>query len=179
MLSTDNWCMKVASKVYGPYTFTQMEDFAREGRLSAQSLVSPAGSQNWRPARQYQNFASTFNKKAKPSNKSFGKNRTEAEGVLPDGAVANFILIFDVVSGSAGRLEHIIQNIGPAFRITENVWTVASDQTVMSIKNTIVPHLQIREQVFVIDASRGKCAWQNFVPEIHSKLTKAWTRKAA
>jgi hypothetical protein len=175
MLSTDNWCIKVASRVYGPYTTAQLESFAAEGRLVAHSQVAPAGGRVWRAANQYPNIAE-FLKGAdqKSKGKQFGKNVEKAKPTLEEGAVSNFVLIFDVVSGAASKLEHIIRNIGPAFRMTDNVWTVASDQTVMGIKNLITPHLQVRELVFVIDAHRGRSAWQNFAPETHSKLTKAW-----
>lgn len=178
MLATDNWCLKVAEKIYGPYTSAQMEKFASEGRLSTSSLVAPAGGKIWRAARHYPSLndilvtgGSIPKRKA-----SFGKSGSlPGGGTLEEGAIANYIIIFDVISGAASRLEHIVRNIGPAFRLTDNVWTVASDQTVISVKNAIAPHLQVREPVFVIDCNRGRSTWQNFVPETHSKLTKAWT----
>lgn len=183
MLSTDNWCIKVAERVYGPYTTTQMEDFAAEGRVNAQSLLAPAGGKVWREAQQYPNMADILNgKRRTPTNarSKFGKQKQGAGQAAPEeGQTANFILIFDVTSGSAGRLEHIIRNIGTAFRVCDNVWSVASDQSVMGIKNVLGPHLQIREPIMVIDTSRGRTAWQNFAPETHSKLTKAWTSARA
>lgn len=181
MLSTDNWCLKVAEKVYGPYTTDQLEAFAREGRLSAQSMIAPAGGKNWRPAKNYPNILRILEgKTTSRKTTAFGKQTPGTDSaVLADGEIANFILVFDVVSGAASRLEHIIRNIGPAFRLTDNVWTVASTQSVMGIKNTIAPHLQVREPVLVVDASRGRTAWQNFVPELHSRLTKALTRRIA
>ena len=177
MLATDNWCLKVAEKVYGPYTSAQMESFAAEGRLSANSLVAPAGGKIWRAARHYPSLNDILiTGGAIPKRKkSFGKHTISSSAPLEEGAIANYIVIFDVISGAASRLEHILRNIGPAFRLTDNVWTVASDQTVISVKNTIAPHLQVREPVFVIDCNRGRSSWQNFVPETHSKLTKAWT----
>ena len=179
MLSTDNWCIKVAERVYGPYTTSQMEDFASEGRVNAQSLLAPAGGKVWREAHQYPNMAEILNGKRRPAAKArgkFGKHTGDAgKAELAEGQIANFILIFDVTSGAAGRLEHIVRNIGTAFRLCDNVWSVSSDQSVMGIKNLIGPHLQIREPIMVIDTSRGRTAWQNFAPETHSKLTKAWT----
>ena len=180
MLSTDNWCIKVAERIYGPYTTRQMEDFAHEGRLSAQSMIAPAGGKVWRAAHQYPGIADFLSNGGTTSKKQFGKVNTQPDRSIPeDGTVSNFLVIFDVVSGAASRLEHIIRNLGPAFRLTENVWTVASDQSVMGIKNTLAPHLQVREPIFVIDANRARSAWQNFVPETHSKLTKAWTARVA
>ncbi len=177
MLSTDNWCLKVAERIYGPYTTKQLEDFATQGRLSAQSLIAPAGGKIWRVAQQYPNISEILSG-GNSRKKRFGKNSAHTERSMPEeGAISNFIIVFDVVSGAASRLEHIVRNIGPAFRLTDNVWAVTSDQSVMGIKNTLAPHLQIREPIFVVDAQRARSAWQNFVPETHSKLTKAWTSR--
>ncbi len=180
MLSTDNWCLKVAERIYGPYTTKQLEAFAAEGRLSPQSMIAPAGGKVWRPANQYPIIAELLSADKPKSTKSFGRSNTPADqDTLRDGAISNFVIIFDVLSGAATRLEHIVRNIGPAFRLTENVWTVMSEQSVTGIKNTIAPHLQVREPVFVIDTKRGRSDWQNFTPEMHSKLTKSWLKQAA
>ena len=178
MLATDNWCIKVAQRVYGPYTPDQMAGFAAEGRLSGQSLVAPAGGKTWREARQYPAIAGLLDKKAKPAGKSFGKSATAEAGgqALADGATANLVVIFDVVSGAASRLAHVLSALGPAFRLTDNVWTVATNQTALGVKNAIAPHLALREPLFVVDCSRGRTAWQNFAPETHAKLTKAWVK---
>ena len=177
MLATDNWCIKVAQRVYGPYTQDQMAAFASEGRLSGQSLVAPAGGKTWREARQYPAISGLLDKGTKPAGRAFGKNAAaETPGVLADGANANFVVVFDVVSGAATRLAHVLSSLGPAFRLTDNVWTLASTQTALGIKNAIAPHLALREPLFVIDCSRGRTAWQNFAPETHAKLTKAWVK---
>ncbi len=173
MLSTDNWCIKVAQRIYGPYTVAQLEDFAREGRLTSSSMIAPAGGTSWRAARHYPAFQAMLNDKAKQRKKGFGKN-VGNNSAYEEGSVVNFIIIFDVISGSASRLETVIRGIGPAFRITDNVWTVQSDLSVMGVKNEIIPHLQVRESVFIIDCQRGRSTWQNFLPEAHAKLTKAW-----
>ena len=176
MLSADNWCIKVAQRVYGPYTQSQLEGFAQEGRLTPASLVSPAGGTVWRAARLYPSLAGVFSASGKGKKSGFGKVTPKAStAVFEEGALVNFVLIFDVISGSASRLESIIRNIGPAFRLTDNVWTVQTTLSVNGVKNEIVPHLQVREPCFVIDCQRGRSVWQNFVPETHAKLTKAWT----
>ena len=178
MLATDNWCIKVAQRVYGPYTQEQMAAFATEGRLSGQSLVAPAGGKTWREARQYPAIAGLLDKGSKPTGRAFGKNAAASPDsyALPDGAAANFVVVFDVVSGAASRLAHVLSALGPAFRLTDNVWTVASNQTAFGVKNAIAPHLALREPLFVVDCSRGRTAWQNFAPETHARLTKAWVK---
>ena len=180
MLATDNWCIKVAQRVYGPYTQDQMAAFAAQGRLSGQSLVAPAGGRTWREAKAYPAIAGLLDVRTKTGGtggKAFGKNAADPGAhALPDGAPANFVVIFDVVSGAASRLAHVLASLGPAFRLTDNVWTVSSTQTALGVKNAIAPHLALREPLFVVDCSRGRTAWQNFAPETHARLTKAWVK---
>jgi len=191
MLAADNWCLKVDDKVFGPYTADQLKKFAREGRLAAWSLISPAGANRWREAQDEQAFASLFGKNAEAvSNKPrFGKRtgqngnaqkQNDANGTAETyNGDSNFVLIFDVVSAAATRVEAAILTLGPAFKIADNVWTVSCRQTAVGVRNAIAPYLLPRESIFIVDATRGRSSWQNFPPEIHSKLTNAWARVKA
>ena len=177
MLATDNWCIKVAQRVYGPYTHAQMAAFAAEGRLSNQSLVAPAGGKTWREAAQYPALGELL--KTRADRASFGRRGADQgsrKGELAEGATANIIVVFDVVSGAASRLAHVLSALGPAFRVTDNVWSVATTQSALGVKNTIAPQMNLREPLMVIDTTRGRTVWQNFAPEVHAKLTKAWVR---
>lgn len=168
---SDNWCIKVADRVYGPYTLDQMRQFASEGRLAAQSLVAPAESQSWRHAIREEIFHELFFETRSPA----PVKRTV--GDQSDDETANFILIFDVVSGAAGRLENAIHKLGPAFRIADNVWTISTTSTAAGVRNAMMPHLQANEPLFVIDASRGRSAWHNYGPESVAKLHKTWVHR--
>ncbi len=175
MLATDNWCIKVEDKVYGPYTNDQMTHFATEGRLSLRSLVSPAGGKIWREARQYPPLAALFNDET-PKSRSFGKASLGHAKEIAEGETSNFVVIFDVTSGAAGRVENIMRGLGPSYRIADNVWVVSTAQSALGVKNAISPQLDVREPIFVVDCGRGRTSWQNFVPELHAKLTKTYVK---
>jgi len=184
MLAAENWCIKVDDKVYGPYTSEQLRRFACEGRLAAWSLIAPAGSRAWREARQENAFAGVFGindvqqKKSAPPARAFGKRNGEIETNAAENGggsrIANFIVIFDVVSASASRVEAAMMSLGPAFLITDNVWSVTCELTAVGLRNVIAPYLNPRESIFVVDATRGRASWQNFAPEIHAKLSAAY-----
>lgn len=185
MLAADNWCLKVEDKIYGPYSSSQLKKFASEGRLAAWSLISPAGANRWREAQDEQTFATFFGKEVSNDQSpkmKFGKKEAEDEKTDANGAVdqhngiSNFILVFDVVSAAATRVEAAIHSIGPAFKIADNVWTVACQQTAIGVRNTIAPFLLPRESIFIVDATRGRSSWQNYPPEQHAKLTAAWVK---
>lgn len=92
-----------------------------------------------------------------------------------DGAVANFVIIFDVVSAAASRAEAAVLSLGPAFRLADNVWTVSCELTAIGVRNAVAPYLLPRESIFVIDTTRGRSSWQNYSPEAHAKIAAAWT----
>ena len=192
MLAADNWCVKVEERIYGPYSSQQLRKFAHEGRFAATSMVAPAGSRSFKEARQEPIFATFFGAEFRPDqNRQFGKRidvetaaetatkpktsavTRRAEGAEP--AVANFVIIFDVVSAAAARAEAAIQGLGPAFRINDNTWTVTCELTALGVRNAIAPHLMPRDQIIVVDATRGRTSWQNFPPETHAKLAAAWS----
>ena len=88
--------------------------------------------------------------------------------------IANFIMIFDIVSAAASRVEAAVLSLGPAFRVAENVWTVSCEMSAVGVRNAIAPYLLPRESLLVVDATRGRTSWQNFAPELHAKLSAAW-----
>ena len=202
MLAADNWCVKVNDKVYGPYTSQQLRKFAHEGRLAAWSLIAPAGSRSWRRAQEESTFSSFFGAGSKQSashaSRSFGKrdivdiepkNAAQAGNVSKDTSnkpkprtakptsqseLANFVIVFDVVSAAASRAEAAVLSLGPGFRIADNVWTISCNLTATGVRNAIAPYLLPHESIFVVDTTNGKTVWQNYAPELHAKLTAAW-----
>lgn len=183
LLAADNWCVKVEERVYGPYTSQQMRKFAHEGRLAAWSLIAPAGSRAWREAAKENAFSQFFGaslEKKDGKSKSFGKRDAETrdsdEKAPALSACANFVIIFDVVSAAASRVEAAIMSLGAGFRIADNVWTVNCELTAVGVRNAIAPYLNPRESIFVIDATRGRSSWQNYAPELHAKITAAYAK---
>lgn len=84
--------------------------------------------------------------------------------------VANFVVIFDVVSGAASRVEAAMLSLGNAFRLADNVWHVSCELTAVGVRNAISPYLRGSESIFVVDASRGHSSWANYAPEAHAKI---------
>lgn len=197
MLAADNWCVRVDERVYGPYTSQQLRKFAAEGRLAGWSQIAPAGSRTWRDAKDEPTFSTLF-AGAQRGGRAFGRRdepepapapRSGGRRLQPTAPSAkspaamtgpgNFILIFDVVNAAASRVENTILTLGPAFRLTENVWALTSELTATGVRNAIAPYLLPRESIFVIDTTRGRSSWQNYAPELHAKIAAAWTAARA
>jgi hypothetical protein len=189
MFAAENWCVKVDDKIYGPYSSKQMRKYAHEGRLSSVSLISPAGSRAWREAREESTFSSFFGfnnpaNSARNNDKAFGKcngkparrlnDNQRSAREKPELRSANFILVFDVVSAAASRINAAINSLGTAFRIADNVWTVNCELTAVGVRNAVAPYLAPQESLFVVDTTRGRTSWQNYSPELHAKISAAY-----
>lgn len=181
----DNWCIKSNDRVYGPYSSGDLRKFAHEGRFAASSLIAPAGSRDWREAREEPAFAQFFGERAPAARTAFDAdnqprrarplgraavNASSTEQVEP----ANFVIVFDTVSAAASRVENALRSLGAAFRLAENVWTVNCPLTAIGVRNALSPHLKPHETLFVVDASNGRTSWQNYAPEAHAKITQAF-----
>ncbi len=189
MLAAENWCVKVVDKVYGPYTSAQMRKYAHEGRLSAKSLISPAGSRAWCEARREAAFSNffgynTYGDKKPAGEPVFGKCdiaandahiKARKQAKKSSVEVANFVIIFDAVAATASRVEAAVVGLGNAFRIADNVWNLSCELTAVGVRNALAPYLSPTEKIFVVDATRGRSSWQNFAPEHHSKISAAYT----
>jgi hypothetical protein len=99
--------------------------------------------------------------------------RAESDGAA-NASTANFVVVFDVVSAAASRVEAAMLSLGPAFRIADNVWHVTCELTAVGVRNAITPYLRGSESIFVVDATRGRTSWTNYAPEPNAKITGAY-----
>lgn len=97
-----------------------------------------------------------------------------ADNDAANASSANFIVVFDVVSAAASRVEAAMLSLGPAFRIADNVWHVTCELTAVGVRNAITPYLRGSESIFVVDATRGRTSWTNYAPEPNAKITAAY-----
>ena len=199
----DNWCLKSNERIYGPYTSRDLKKFANEGRFAAWSLVAPAGSRDFKEARQEPAFSQIFGIEPQAVNtNAFGKLDKSAVASSADADAAeiaesprrpriighapktnlstdqltpaNFVIIFDVVNAAASRVENALCGLGSAFRLADNVWTVNCALTAIGVRNALAPFIRPYESLFVIDATNGRTSWQNYPPEAHAKITQAF-----
>jgi len=92
---------------------------------------------------------------------------------------AHFAVIVDQkAQGAANHIEGAISSLGPAYRLTTNVWIVSTEQSVSAVRNRLVQELGKADSLFVIDASRGKAAWFNFGPEADVRIRRVWQKTA-
>lgn len=199
------WSINVSGRVYGPFTSERMRSFVGEGRLAPHSLVAREGTDDWHEAREEPEFVDVFKDRgraatpeaptaspapqpvnapqpAQPHAAPAPHPQTHApQPVTPAGehTAAHFAVIVDQKAQSAAsHIEAAITSLGPAYRLTTNVWIISTEQSVSAVRNRLVQELGKADSLFVIDASRGKAAWFNFGPEADVRIRRVWQKTA-
>ncbi len=181
------WCVNVAGRVYGPYTGQQILDFVREGRVAPHSIVRAGAEGPWITAIDdpflVQFFVAETERKQPEQAAATGAGvpvaatSTNPRRRASDRAEeTNFVIVVDVRGGGAGHvpLEHAIQAMGHAYRVTQTAWILRSKRSAGTIRNELTPHLGGSDRLFVADASNSRTAWFNLGPDADSRIRKVW-----
>src|SRR5437868_4953865 len=121
------WNINVEGRRFGPFSSERMRSFVGEGRLAAQSVVAPEGTDDWHEARDEPEFRDLFPVRAEmnaavasmlmaaannaaPATSSTPAPATTAPAAqeLTDGNRAHFAVVIDRKSQSRGNLDEAI-----------------------------------------------------------------------
>jgi len=188
------WVLQVAGRIYGPYTGHALQEYVREGRVVAQSIVArtgqAAGEEDWIAAAQDPVLSVLFSPEDAgrtaalqdtPSpmpvrddgHRNFGSKKTQTDRRTKPTSF-NIVIITDVKSRSSGPLENAIMSLGPAYKISANVWVVHTPSGGPEVVNSLTQHLGSMDRLFVVDATRNRTAWFNMGPETDAKIRQVW-----
>ena len=65
-------------------------------------------------------------------------------------------------------------SLGPAYKISTNVWVVHTPTGAPEVVNSLTQHLGSTDRLFVVDATRNRTAWFNMGPETDAKIRQVW-----
>lgn len=173
----NSWRINVSGQVYGPYSGHQLKTFATEGRIAPHSIVQ-AGNGPWITAIDDPVLGQLFVKKPVAQAQNAAAAGPTQPGAQAEHATANFVVIADLRSRGSAPFEGAIAKLGEAYRLNPLVWLLHSDKTAAAIRNELTQFIGQSDNLFIIDATRGKTAWFNLGPEADSKIRKVWRRAA-
>jgi hypothetical protein len=178
----ETWTVNTGERTYGPYTITQLQAFANEGRLAPHSLVARTGEQDFHAASEDPSLAGLFHNghsaaavaqalRNDQPHRSFGRKENEETGEL-----SHYIIMADMKSRSVAGIEEEVFNLGPAYAVLPQVWLLACDLSINALRNALVQKLGKLDMLFVVDATRDRAAWFNFGPEADTRIRRLWAR---
>lgn len=178
----DTWTVNTGERTYGPYTITQLQAFASEGRLAPHSLVARTGEQEYHAAGEDPHLSNLFRtpqsvtaiaqalRNDQP--RAFGRKESDAE----PGETSHYIIIADMKSRSVAGIEEEVFALGPAYAVLPQVWLLTCDLSINAVRNALVQKLGKLDMLFVVDATRDRAAWFNFGPEADARIRRLWAR---
>ena len=180
------WRINVSGQVYGPYTGQQIKAFASEGRIAPHSIVQTGEQGPWITAIDDPVLGQLFVKTPLPVAQPMGKVPAEKVTVVETSqpvtvsevTSANFVVIADIRSRGSMPFESALNKLGDNYRLNPIVWLLHTDRTAGAIRNELVQHLGQNDNLFIVDATRGKTAWFNLGPEPDAKIRRVWKRTA-
>ena len=179
---SSKWIMSVEGRTYGPYTHSQMQAFAVEGRLAANSLIAKDSDGRFGPACQDPELGGLFRPATVGERSPFGSGSDsisrpfgQSDGNLSE-EPSHFVIVADMKSGSIAALEEEILKLGPAYAVMPLAWVLSADISVGALKNILVQKLGKLDNLLVVDASHDKLTWSNLGPEADTRLRRIWTK---
>jgi hypothetical protein len=165
------WRIEAEGRVYGPYSFAQMTEFAAQGRLSAASRVSDQADGGFRRAREVAQlqplFAATQIKAQAPA-PALAPSPTAA----PE--EANVLVFVEAHTLSHDALEDTLASLGLAVPVAQGLWLMRTRHTSSVIRNMVSQKLKAGDRLFVLDATRDKLAWFNLGPVADVRVREVW-----
>lgn len=178
-----SWTISVGGRTYGPYTATQMQSFAVEGRLASHSLVARSEDGQFGPASQDPDLAFLF-QPAQPASRmekdsALSHDPPRAFG-LADATVheepSHFLIVADMKSGSVATLEEEIFRLGPTYTIMPQAWVMSCELPIGALRNILVQKLGKLDVLVVVDATRDKISWSNLGIEADTRIRRIWAK---
>lgn len=182
--SVSSWMVSVAGRTYGPYTSAQMQTFAVEGRLTADSLISKEDTGRFGPAAQDPELGHLFQPASlqmpevqeptrRPSGaRAFGQSETGGTG-----EPSHFLILADMKSGSTATLEEELFRLGAAYAVMPHAWVLSCDLPIGALRNLLVQKLGKLDTLLVVDATHDKLSWSNLGLEAETRVRGIWAKE--
>jgi hypothetical protein len=164
----ETWWVKIAEKVYGPYSRDHMARFVAEGRVKASSLVALSSDGEWLEARNSPPLQAALNE-------ARGQFKTDEAAGEP----ANVIVYSEIMSSATRQFEYELRRMGAVAEVNPGIYLVRTTRTAGAIRNAISPILSRGDKLLVMDATRDRLAWFNLGPETDARIREVWNAPLA
>ncbi|GGY44634.1 hypothetical protein [Parvularcula lutaonensis] len=155
-MATENWCMSVGGRIYGPYPTSQMASFVAEKRLAYHSLVAPAGSRDFRQALQFDELRPLF--QSGPASASLGGSLRACLVIFADGRAAE------------GNAAEILGRFADSRALSGSVYLVRGELDAESLRAELAQAVRGGERLMVIGLDSGDFASQGVALTEHETL---------
>lgn len=157
------WWVREEERVLGPYTGKQMLSFLLKGRLNSASHIRPDNETDWRTVSEEPEFARYFAPSAMERN---------VEGGAAPVRMPNFVIMVDGEAYPGERIDAVIGELGPHYRLMPHIWLLHCGLQVAKIRTYLVRQLGSIERLFIVDVKTGTYACHKFQEGLEDEIRR-------
>lgn len=164
------WFVQAGGKVWGPYPEARIESFVAEGRVAAETLLSPQAEGPFRPAARQARL-----------HRLFGDVELASGDVVPEARAmeeaspARPLLVWAALkSQRPDRFEELLGAHGAFVRIGPGLWLVRARLGPAALRNVMTRRLDAGDRLMVLDAPQDQAAWFNLDGDTDKTLRALW-----
>ena len=185
--SSHMWYVKAAGGVWGPYPEARMSAFVGEGRVRADTPVSPWAQGPFAPAAANLEFTRLFEAKATPAVREASAVRSFASGPAPatqittaisapaQAAVLRPLLVWAALSVQSTAAFHAaLAATGAGVTIRPGLWLVRARIGASALRNQLSRTLSGADALLVVEVPLEQAAWFNLDPARDRELRRLW-----
>lgn len=162
-----SWFVNSSGKIFGPYTMSQMTEFAQQDRVRSTTVVRLGDDGEWMQAAVEPRLGRLFDQEAVAApppavNPERRKDLTSSSVVI----VGHFR------SRSVETFERALSQFGEAVALTPSSWILRTNLAIGVLRNDLVKLLGASDRLFIVDGKNGKVTWANYGPSEEARLRK-------
>ena len=187
--SSHMWYVKAAGGVWGPYPEARLHTFVAEGRVTADTPVSPWAEGPFAAASGSAEFAERISAakrpQARPSEPAPARSlvvqpQPQALRPAPDTGPTQAVLIWArVAEASAPKFLAELAALGHGITLQPGLWLVQARGGASTLRNRLSRSLGPTDTLLVVQAPLERAAWFNLDPTRDRQVRRLWAAGAA
>jgi len=165
---SQQYYMNIEGALYGPYTSDLMKQYATEGRIGPQSLLSNNPTSGFKEAQYWPEYAMWAQQPLESA--PLEEKREHLPSV--------FFVIADLNSGQNIGFLKALQSLGNTQRLSETVWIMAADIDIDTLRDQLSQTLTAQDRLFIHDSFSNRAGWFNIGEGLDEKIRKLWINTA-
>jgi hypothetical protein len=162
--SSQQYYMSIDGTLYGPYAADLMKQYASEGRIGPQSLISNDLNSGFKEAQYWPEYAIWIPQPLNPAPQETKQKH------LP----SVFFVIADLNSGQNIGFLKALQSLGKTQRLSESVWIMAADLDIDTLRDRLSQTLTSQDRLFIHDSFSNRAGWFNIGEGLDEKIRELW-----
>lgn len=100
------------------------------------------------------------------------------EPQAPKETAGRYVVVAEVKLGSHTKFEAALDRMGKALRLNRTVWLLESKKTLGTVRIELMPHMDVKDSLFVLEVGTGRRASNNLGLALEAQVRSFWRKPA-